>query len=293
MDSPAAVVAVEKAAEPAEYSVDMHQPVSDCCGDTAADSPEPFQEYPSLRLALEIGFLGVIDHLIQFGQNGTEFHYQQDGGQDVLFAVTRLSADLVLNEVSTFVLLYQPLELETQETLQQDLRVYDTVFPAGTAMRFFYGFPFYRASYLYDFDPSAERELAFGFSMQIRNANIQFSSLDGTVLVREANIGPVPLLKFRWQQPWTGKWWVGAEVDGIYAPVSYLNGSDEEITGALLDASFRLGVALENQQEVFLNLRYLGGGAVGTNEGEVDNDGYVKNWLHFFTVSIGLALNLL
>lgn len=284
---------------PAESGAHIHDPYAGCCGGSPEYAPEPFVSeradlaYPSLRLGLEIGFLGVIDHLIQFGQSGTEFRYQQDGGQDVLFAVTRFSADVAVNAVSSFTLLYQPLLLETQATLPRDLRVYDSVFPAGTAMRFFYGFPFYRASYLYDFDRDPRRELAIGFSMQIRNADIRFSSLDGQSSVREANIGPVPLLKVRWREPWAGKWWLGAEVDGIYAPVSYLNGSDEEITGALLDASFRLGLSLENNQEAFLNLRYLGGGAVGTNEGEVQGDGYVKNWLHFITVSIGLALNLL
>ncbi|MEW6515506.1 MAG: hypothetical protein AB1439_01190 [candidate division FCPU426 bacterium] len=253
----------------------------------------PGMEYPCLRLAVEIGFLGVADHLIQFGKNGTEFRYQRDGGQDLLFATTRFSVEAAVNEISTFILLYQPLELETRDTLRHDLRVDNTLFPAGTAMRFFYGFPFYRASYLYDFDPDSEQELALGFSLQVRNADIVFSSLDGTLLARKADVGPVPLLKFRWRQPWAGKWWLGAEADGIYAPVSYLNGSDEEITGALLDASLRLGLDLENDQEAFINLRYLGGGAVGTNRGDqAVSDGYVKNWLHFFTVSVGLALKL-
>lgn len=38
----------------------------------------------------------------------------------------------------------------------------------------------------------------------------------------------------------------------------------------------------------FLNLRYLGGGAVGTSDDEGPGDGYVRNWLHFTTVSVGL-----
>ncbi len=38
----------------------------------------------------------------------------------------------------------------------------------------------------------------------------------------------------------------------------------------------------------FVNLRYLGGGAVGTSEDETGpGDGYVKNWLHFGTVTLG------
>ncbi len=74
----------------------------------------------------------------------------------------------------------------------------------------------------------------------------------------------------------------------MYAPVSYLNGSDNEVVGAILDASLRTGVKITDQVTGFLNLRYLGGGAVGTSD-DVDGpgDGYVRNWLHFGTTSAG------
>ena len=39
----------------------------------------------------------------------------------------------------------------------------------------------------------------------------------------------------------------------------------------------------------FFNLRYLGGGAVGTESNpNPPSDGYTKNWLHFITVSLGV-----
>ena len=78
----------------------------------------------------------------------------------------------------------------------------------------------------------------------------------------------------------------------MYAPVSYLNGSDEEIVGALLDASLRVG-ATHKRLHVYLSLRYLGGGAVGTNEDEDGpGDGYVRNWLHLFVASVGFRVSL-
>jgi hypothetical protein len=44
---------------------------------------------------------------------------------------------------------------------------------------------------------------------------------------------------------------------------------------------------------VFLNLRYLGGGASGTSPDEnTVGDGYVSNWLHFMTLSLGGELSL-
>jgi len=43
---------------------------------------------------------------------------------------------------------------------------------------------------------------------------------------------------------------------------------------------------------MFLNFRYLGGGATGTGDPDFPGDGYVKNWLHFFNVSAGFVLKL-
>ena len=72
--------------------------------------------------------------------------------------------------------------------------------------------------------------------------------------------------------------------------VSYLNGSDNEVVGAILDASFRSGLKLTEEVDAFLNLRYLGGGAVGTSDNtDGPSDGYVKNWLNFGTVSAGFS----
>jgi hypothetical protein len=44
---------------------------------------------------------------------------------------------------------------------------------------------------------------------------------------------------------------------------------------------------------MFLNIRYLGGGATGTDTGDVwPGDGYVKNWLNFLNISAGFVLKL-
>lgn len=262
--------------------------------DSTPPASSPEASGVALRGVAELGFLAPLSHIIQFSRDGTRFDYVDEGGQDVLFPFGRLSLELGIGPSHGLVFLYQPLALRTQERLARDLVVDGLTFPAGTPVELFYGFPFWRASYLYDFFEEPDRELSIGGSLQIRDATITFASLDGTLFRTNRNVGPVPLLKARWRHPLGDVLWLGSEVDGIYAPISVINGSDNEVTGALLDASVRLGLRLPRNVDGFLNLRYLGGGAVGDSGDEPGpGDGYTKNWLHFFTVSLGVEYTLL
>ncbi|MDX1650894.1 MAG: hypothetical protein R3277_00260 [Brumimicrobium sp.] len=236
----------------------------------------------------ELGFISVLDHRVQFGEEGTYFDYRKQGGQDVLFPVSRLSLEMEVKR-STFYLLYQPLRLESQVYLQKDLVIDGAVFPAGSNVKLLYNFPFYRLSYTRELFPSNPRfDFALGASMQIRNATISFESGDGSLFRTNRDIGIVPALKLKTTYNLNSLLFLEIEADGIYAPVSYLNGSDNEVVGAILDASGRIGAHLHSSVDGFLNLRYLGGGAVGSSD-DVDGpgDGYVKNWLHTATVTAG------
>ncbi len=126
---------------------------------TSRDSQNKFK----LRAVAELGFLGVLGHKIQFSKDGTYFNYRKDGGQDVLFPVGRLSLELDVNQRNTFILLYQPLTLESQVLLKNDLIVDGLVFPASSSVNLLYDFPFYRASYLRELLPNNPKyDLAVG-----------------------------------------------------------------------------------------------------------------------------------
>jgi hypothetical protein len=247
----------------------------------------------SLSAAMETGFLAVLAHDIQFSRDGTYFSYIDQGGQDVLFPVTRFSLNMTYKR-NTFELLYQPLRLETTALPSKDLEIDEERFQEGNPVRFLYDFPFYRFSYLFEMTPSGGKfDAGIGITLQIRNATIVFESLDASDYRANKNIGIVPALKYFGAVRPNSWLWVAVEADGIYAPVSYLNGDNNDVTGAILDASVRAGLDLGQNRDVFLNVRYLGGGA----EGQSDNnpppgDGYVKNWLHFLTVSAGFSWGL-
>ncbi len=242
------------------------------------------------RAVAELGFLSVIDHKVQFSNSGTYFDYRKNGGQDVLFPVSRFSLEFEWKKRNTFFMLYQPLRIESQVLLQDDLVVDDLTFEAGSSVKLLYGFPFYRASYLRELMANNDKyKFGIGGSLQLRNATISFESADGTKFRTNRDVGPVPALKIRTSVQLNDRAYAELEADGIYAPVSYLNGSDNEVVGAILDASLRAGYSITEPVNVFLNLRYLGGGAVGTSEPDGPGDGYVRNWLNFMTVSAGVV----
>jgi len=240
-------------------------------------------------LGAELGFLAVASHIVQLSNDNTRFDYRDDGGQDVLFPFFRLSTDLKFKGRHTIVFLYQPLKLTGETVLKEDTTFDGVLFPEGTPLNSTYSFPFWRISYLYDFLRRSGDEVSIGFSLQIRDSTITFTSADGALRADRRNVGPVPALKFRGRWGFeNGVWW-GTEIDGIYAPISGVNGSSNEVTGALLDASLRVGYDFTARVAGFFNVRYLAGGAVGTSSNpNPPSDGYTKNWLHFITFSLGV-----
>lgn len=247
------------------------------------------EDGPKFVSHVEFGFLDVLSHTVQFGKDGTDFDYVKDGGQDTLFTFARLAGTFSFNPRHHIKLLYQPITIDSRVRLENELNVNDVTFNANEAVNLLYGFPFYRLSYLYSVVDTPALNVSLGGSLQIRNATINFQSESGEKLVSQRDVGPVPLLKVQARYNFDNGYWLGTEIDGIYAPISYLNGSENEVVGALLDASVRAGYTFQGGLETFLNLRYIGGGAEGqSDETGPRNDGYTKNWIHLASVSLGV-----
>ena len=243
-----------------------------------------------VRPIAEVGMLAVVSHTYQGGRDGTMFNLRRDGGQGSAGLTWRISAELELNKRHTVILLYQPLDLRTRATLSGDLRVNGLTFPSGTPMQFRYGFDFYRASYLYNLLGDSRHELAVGGSLQLRVADIEFASLDGRLQRTNQNLGPVPILKVRGRYTFANDAFIGTEIDGIGIQFPSELGS---VLGVFVDASVRAGFSPTRFLETFVNLRYVGGGARGPGSKPLSpafGDGYVDNFIHAMTVSVGFAL---
>lgn len=255
----------------------------------AERAPDPAEALAAfnVRLVAEAGFFGVLSNEAAFGRDPSTIDFREAAGQDNLQLYTRWSAELDLGRRHTFVFLIQPLSTEGTRTPSVDERFEGVTFGAGGPVRTRFSFPFYRLSYLYEVLQGEDGHLALGFTGQIRNAECTYERLDGSAFARTSDVGFVPALKARGELAFDNGMFLGFEVDGIYAPISVLNGSDNETVGAIVDGSLRVGLSVHEHADVFLNLRYLGGGA--TNE---DPNDYAKNWLHFVFIGLGARADL-
>ena len=261
--------------------------------DEAADAtpaPTPDDEF-GLRASIELGFLAVLAHELQLGLDGTRLDYPTDFNQSNLFLFTRVSADFDIWRQHILTFVYQPIDIETRSSVPREVRIDGLVFPQGTPVRARYGFPFYRFGWAFDVLEGRNEELAFGLGLQIRNATIEFQSTDGELYRTRTDVGPVPLLRARGRFALTPSWFFAFDVDGFYAFIPGLNGSDNTVEGAILDASVRIGWRFLPHVDAFLNVRYIGGGAAGQGDVTATSDGFQRNWLHFLAISLGTTFD--
>lgn len=260
----------------------------------------------ALSLVAETGFVGIPYHVITIGSTtdtpaNTQFNYVTEGGQEILYPFSRLSAEISINERHQVILLAQPLEVATVTRFAEQRVIDDVVFEAGQVVDVTYSFPFYRASYLYDVAPSQAWDVSLGASLQLRNASIRFRSptAGNDEIVVSQNLGPVPILKARVAHHFVDSAIPGAfvemEVDGFYASSAFINGAAYPFTGSIFDASLRTGWAPRPGMEVFVNARLLGGGATGTRGEAADawtesRDGYTDNFLVTTSLTLGVRL---
>lgn len=257
-----------------------------------------FAEEPFLKASLEaeFGTVKVFYHTYQVGENSSNFDFVKQGGQELLYPFQRYTVNLHLGGSHRLRFLYQPLQLDTSITAKADFTIDQTVFAAGTPVDLSYSFPFYRVSYMYDFIPGPVHAAA-GLALQMRNASIKFSSVDGTQRTVSQNLGPVPAFVLYGRLPFADIFFAELDATGLWASSAIINGADFEFEGSILDASLRAGALLRENTEVFLNLRFLGGTAKGTSQYESQywtqsEEKYTANYLATGSLTFGARLGL-
>ncbi|MEJ2663559.1 MAG: hypothetical protein P8107_05865 [Spirochaetia bacterium] len=246
----------------------------------------------SADLSAEIGFLGIIKHEIQAGPSsnkGDVFNYLTQGNQDTLFPYYRFQIDFEIYGRHHAVLLYQPLTLQTEAAITENFQYNgDTYTTADGFLNLTYAFDFWRLTYLYDIIEPPGYFLSAGIGLQIRNASIRFVTTENGKGSVEDNIGPVPILAVRTGYRWENGYYILLDANGFYATNAFLNGAEYPFMGYIYDMSLQGGYRFNETASIYLNFRFLGGGADGTN----NEDQFTYNDLHTFSVTTGFILHL-
>lgn len=242
----------------------------------------------------ELGFVSVLNHTLQNGEESTNFNYREQGGQDILFPFTRYQLGLSFDQ-HLVKMLYQPLNIVTNVEFRDEVIMDTTTFDSGTPMEITYSFPFWRMTYLYDLLEDPTSTLAFGLSLQLRNASIIFKEIGGNNLTVSQNLGPVPALSLLYDKEFKNNTFLSFDATGSYASSSFFNGADFEFEGSLLDTSLKVGMILNNSMKWFISFRYLGGSATGNSEyvnrtWSESISSYTDNRLATFVLTTGVKL---
>ncbi|MBI9101772.1 MAG: hypothetical protein JEY99_05115 [Spirochaetales bacterium] len=250
-------------------------------------------------LESELGTVKVNYHTILIGSEsegtGTTFDYVTEGGQEILYKFERFNLGFILDKQYKFSFLYQPLEVVTEVTFKEDVKIDNVTFASGTPMEVSYGFPFYRITYGYDFFPADEIDLGIGGALQLRNASLVFKEIAGDQMTVSQNLGPVPAINLFGKYTLNNGLFFQTDITGLYASSAFINGADFEFEGSILDASLRTGYTLKHDIDLFLNLRFLGGSAAGKSEYDYENwtDSVEKetaNYLATTSLTFGITI---
>ncbi|MCY1077566.1 hypothetical protein [Archangium lansingense] len=218
----------------------------------------------------------------RYGPTGTDYEADDINQKDNLYRSQRIALEARLGERHGIILLYAPFDITTRATLAKDIDFRGTVFPTGMVVDSRYLFDGYRASYLYRLVNGERFSWDIGASVQIRNALVNFSAVDGTRYAKESDIGVVGALKTRLRYELPSRVWAGLEADAL-STFGLLGNT----TGGIYDVALTLGVPLNSNGDVnaYARLRLLGGGADVKQRN-------IYNWGNFGFAVLGLQADL-
>jgi hypothetical protein len=235
----------------------------------------------ALWVEYEAGPAAVFQLDGRYGPTGTRYDADTLNQRANLYPSQRLALEARLGQRHSLIFLYAPLDLSTRAALRRDIDFRGTLFREGVVVDSRFLFDGYRASYLYRVVDDERLSWDVGASFQVRNAEVNFSAVDGSLHAAEYDIGLVFAVKTRllYRFPW--RLWAALEADalstfGLVGPL-----------GGIYDVALTLGVPLTARSDVsaYLRLRALGGGAEVTRRD-------IYNWGHFGFALVGVQADL-
>ncbi|MGB6867633.1 MAG: hypothetical protein WBE11_18265 [Candidatus Aminicenantaceae bacterium] len=210
---------------------------------------------------------GYIDVRIP-NETGTLFSLKDDLPAESKF-VYRLRLGYRFNPKHSVSVLFAPLSLNAQGSVDKDIFFNGDFFPANTDIQAFYKFNSYRLTYRFDFVNSEMWKVGLGFTVKIRDAEVRLE--DEGKRSSNTDFGFVPLLNFRVEWIFSTKMILLLEGDALASPGG--QGRAEDVLLALfyrlndsvsLKAGYRILEGGANVESVynFTLLNYVIVGAV-------------------------------
>jgi hypothetical protein len=191
---------------------------------------------------------GYIDVRIP-NDTGTLFSLTDDLPAESKF-VYRLRLGCQFHPKHSVSVLFAPLSLNAQGSVDKDISFNGDFFPANTDLRAFYKFNSYRLTYRFDFINSEKWKVGLGLTAKIRDAEVRLE--DDEKRSSNTDFGFVPLLNFRVAWIFSRKMSLLLEGDALASPGG--QGRAEDVLIALF-------YRLNNSVSLKAGYRILEGGA--------------------------------
>jgi hypothetical protein len=198
----------------------------------------------------EAGYVwpGYIDVRIP-NETGTLFSLKDDLPAESKF-VYRLRLGYRINPKHSVSVLFAPLSLNAQGSVDKDIFFNGDFFPANTDLQAFYKFNSYRLTYRFDFINSNKWKVGLGLTAKIRDAEVRLEDKEKSS--SNTDFGFVPLLNFRVEWMFATKMSLLLEGDALASP-----GGQGRAEDVLLALFFRLN----DRVSLKAGYRILEGGA--------------------------------
>jgi hypothetical protein len=257
-------------------------PVSEAVAPAVEKQPKtataPLRLFDSFLLDLEVGAAYLFQNDGRYGVGGSSYTAAEVGQQRNIAAALRLAMEARVGR-HTFIATWAPLDLTTRTTLTRDLTFRTTTFANQNVVDHRYLFDGYRLSYLFGFAPAPRFTLGVGLSVQVRNASVEFRTVDSSpaVFSVERDIGLVGALKLRAR--------FDAGILYAQADIDFFNTFGIGLAGGIHDIALTLGIPLVPGLDFLLRFRLVGGGAnVPTRD--------IYNWGNFGFAVVGVRADL-
>ncbi len=149
------------------------------------------------------------------GNAGTLFSLKNDLNPEPNGFI-RIRAGYTINSRHTISILYAPLTVKSNGSINKQINFEEVTFPANTALNASYKFNSYRITYRYDIVKKAKIEFGLGFTAKIRDAEIALNCTG--LAASKKNVGFVPIINFRLNWKMNDKIGILFEGDALAAP---------------------------------------------------------------------------